>query len=476
MVKISRRGFLGGTATLFGISSLQGAGYLEDHPRLRVGIMSDVHITTPESTALMRNTFRYFRDRKVDAVLIAGDLADWGLKSGLQYIADAWFDIFPNNKAPDGHPVEKLFCTGNHDYSGWRYGDMTLDMHVQGYSEKERLVKLGMKKCWEEVFQEEWQPVRRKTVKGYDFISAEWEYANLGIADQWLEKNGKALDPHRPFFLFNHIPLAGTTSCSPNPNSRQNIKALWKYANAVSLTGHTHRTLNDERSIWQGAFTAISIPSSSYTSSPHGSENGESSRNGSSRLAMRDVPSRENFERAQGFVLSVFDDRMIFERRDFKKEVEAGKPWIVPLPVRSQKPSVFEVRKPNIPIPQFPSGAQVKTYTSNLETRNYCWTIMMMLEFPAATAKGGRVFDYEVRVEMEDGSVPVKKRYLSPAYYELESEEPKIVKFPFDAMHLPERGRYRLAVYPRNSFGVCGKPIQSIVRESVPGKTSCPSA
>ena len=37
-------------------------------------------------------------------------------------------------------------------------------------------------------------------------------------------------------------------------------------------------------------------------------------------------------------------------------------------------------------------------------------------------------------------------------------------------MALPETGKYRFRVYPRNCFGVCGKPIESKVFQSVPGK------
>ena len=54
---------------------------------------------------------------------------------------------FLGDRAPDGRKVEKLFCTGNHDYDGWWYGDMTLDMHVQGYSEDEALAKPGKEKA-----------------------------------------------------------------------------------------------------------------------------------------------------------------------------------------------------------------------------------------------------------------------------------------------------------------------------------------
>ena len=95
---------------------------------------------------------------------------------------------------------------------------------------------------------------------------------------------------------------------------------------------------------------------------------------------------------------------------------------------------------------------------------------MMMLEFPSAKACKGRVFDYEVRAEMEDGSVAVVKRFLAPAFYRLERDEPACQRFAIDAKELPERGKYRLRVYPRNCFGVCGRPVASAVLESKPGK------
>ena len=197
MIQLSRRNFIGGAAALFGVGGCRSLGISEEKPNIMFGVISDIHITTPESTETFRRTLRYFRDRKVDAVVVCGDLSDWGLMSGLKYVADAWNSVFPNDRAPDGRKVEKLFCTGNHDYEGYWYGDMTLDMHVQGYSENEALVKLGMKKCWESAFHEPFAQVRRRTVKGYDFISSEWVDGKDGFkeAETWFAANGKTLDP-----------------------------------------------------------------------------------------------------------------------------------------------------------------------------------------------------------------------------------------------------------------------------------------
>ena len=470
MIELSRRNFLGGVAALMGASGCRSLGIVGDKPNIVFGVISDIHITTPESTAAFVSALKYFRDRKVDAVVVSGDLADWGLKSGLQCVADAWESVFPGGRAPDGRKVERLFCTGNHDYDGYWYGDMTLDMHVQGYSEQEALDKLGMKKCWEEVFKEDFETVRRRTVKGYDFISVEWSKDNkwAADADAWFEKNGQSLDKKKPFFFFTHCPLACTAACSSEKNG--SIKAFSKMPNAVAFSGHRHWSLTDERSIWQGDYTAIAVPSMSYTSMPGGYENGYDVRDATSTRSMDLLPARRNRERPQGFVVSVFDDRIEVERRDFAKGVEAAPAWIVTPPAAEKSRYAFSQSSKRTPVPQFPAGASVKTYTSNFNTRNDKWTIMMMLEFPSARAPKGRVYDYEVRIEMLDGTVAGVKRFLAPAFYKLECEEPAWQKFAMDAMALPETGKYRLKVYPRNCFGVCGNPIESKVRESKPGK------
>ena len=476
----SRRHFLGGLAASMALTGKAGPWWFgRKAPNLRFGVISDIHVTTPESTAKFRRALAYFRDRGADAVMVAGDLTDWGLKSGLQCVADAWYDVFPNDCAPDGRKVTKLFVTGNHDDEGWWYGDMTLDMHVQGYSEDESLHRLGMKDCWQEVFHEPYAEIRRRTVNGYDFISTEWcrdakRRDELAVG-KWLLEHADGLKGDKPFFFFRHTPLPGTVSSSSpvRPGSPATLTdVLRRFPNCVAFNGHTHWTLNDERSIWQGDFTAISIPSMSYTSTPHGHDNGSDTRRGDSKLGMGRLPARDNLEEAQGYFVSVYDDRMDVERYDFEQMTEAAAPWTVPLGAERTKPYAFETHAKVTPVPQFPADAEVSAHVTNADTRNGRWTIFMSLEFPAAlAADGARVFDYEVRAEAEaDGQTLAMKRYLSPAFHKLPEAEPETVCFRFDAMDLPETGKYRFAVYPRNCFGACGEPIRSRVFESKPGK------
>lgn len=473
----NRREFIGGLVAGAGLAGCRGPWWYGEAPKLRFGVISDIHVTTPESTDEFRRALAYFRDRGVDAVLLAGDLSDWGLRSGLKYVADAWYDVFPGDRGADGGKVEKLFVTGNHDFDGWNYGDMTLDMHVQGYSEDEALKKLGMKACWEEAFHEPWAEIRTRTVKGYTFVSAEWEgwakCENNGRIADWFGAHAADFADGKPFFFFRHAPIPNTVVCSENSSGDTRLTdALRKFPNCIAFNGHTHWTLNDERAIWQEEFTAITIPSMSYTSIPKGYENGSDSRKGDSKLGMGRLPSRDDLTEAQGYVVSVFEDRMEVERRDFEWMEEAAAPWIVPLGGNRAKPYAFAVRKAQVPVPQFAAGTVVDTHVTNADTRNAHWAIFMTLEFPAAEAPaGGRVFDYEVRAEFDRGGEPAAvKRFLSPGFYKRPEDEPERLSFRFDAMDLPESGRYRFAVYPRNCFGVAGKPIYSKSFESKPGK------
>ena len=56
------------------------------------------------------------------------------------------------------------------------------------------------------------------------------------------------------------------------------------------------------------------------------------------------------------------------------------------------------------------------------------------------------------------------------------SDEPAEQCFLYDAMDLPETGRCRFAVYPRNCFGAKGKPLFSRSFETKPGKDKVAAA
>ena len=461
MADISRRGFIGGAMAAFFVSGCKTGGWLAGRPSLRFGVVSDLHVTTPESCAMFDKALRYFKSRGVDAVLVSGDLTDWGLKSSLEYVKATWDGVFA------GTDVVPLFCTGNHDFGGWHYGDMTLEMHANGYSEDEALVKLGLPAEWERLFGEKYAPIRVRTVKGYDFVSAEWD--SFDKFPEWMAANGARFKGSRPFFYFQHPPAKGTTPDGDGwADKGAAHSALKGFPNAFMFMGHSHRPFNDERSIWQGEFTAFATPSLSYANHPPGHENGQDRKRGG--RTMPPIPDRRDLRGGQGYVVSVYEDRMVVERIDIAEDCAEGAPaWIVPL-AGGERPFELARRTAASVAPQFPDGAALHVDTRNTENREGKWTIVMNCVFPAAVPpKGTRVFDYEIRAVPKDGSQPLVKKFLSPAYSRLAKYEPKTMRFWFDAAEVPQDVDYTLEVRACNCFGKASRPLVSKVWHSVPG-------
>lgn len=469
--KLTRRGFLEGGLAALGLAGLPG-GFLFAAPagwkrggksNLAFGVVSDLHITMPASCRMFERALRYFKSRGADAVMVPGDLTDWGLKSALEYVKATWDRVFA------GTAVVPLFCTGNHDFDGWHYGDMTMEMHANGYSEDDALVKRGLASEWERVFGEPFSPIRVRTVKDYDFISAEWR--NFGDFPEWMAVNGERFRGERPFFYFQHPPAKGTTPDGEGwSDNGACFAALKDFQNAIVFTGHSHRPFNDERSIWQGAFTAIAVPSLSYACFPPGHENGSDKRNGTSTLAMSVIPDRFNLRGGQGYLVSVYDDCMVVERIDVEEDCAEGAPaWVVPLG-GGERPYGLEKRTAASAAPKFPSGASLLCETRNTEDRQGKWAIVMVCEFPSAIpAAGERVFDYEIRAVPEDGSAPLVKKFLSPAYSKMAKYEPPTQRFWFSVAELPQDVDYRLEVRAFNCFGKSSASLVSRVWHSVPG-------
>jgi predicted phosphodiesterase len=464
----SRRGFIGAllSSAACGCAS-SGKYWFGEAPRLKMGVISDIHITTPESADRFRLALAHFRDLGADAIIVSGDLTDWGLKSSLRYMADVWNEVFPGDRGANGEKVARLFVTGNHDLDGWLYGDMTLDMHTQGYSEEEALSKLGIEKCWEEIFGERYEKIRLINVKGYDFVCAHWNNSDDKVIAEWFKENGSKIKKGKPFFFTRHCPIHGTEPRLPQMNGL--TEALKAHPDCIAFTGHTHRNLFDERSIWQGGFTAVTVPSMSYSSVPGGYENGSGSRTGTSNQGMERIDARERLLQPQGFFVEIFERKAVINRFDFTRMANVAEPWVIPTGEGRSEPYTREKRFASLPVPQFAEGAELKTYVTNSDTRNARWRIFMTLEFPAANVDGVRAYDYEARVEFSAGGTGAIKRFLSPGFYRPADEEDKIMRFRFDCMDLPEYGKYRFRVYPRNCFGAYGRPIESREYESKPG-------
>ena len=187
---LSRRSFLSGAAAFGALGARRlwsrPSDFLLRRPgNLRFGVISDIHFMlmpdkdwtcNQDVVSVVRKSFEFFRDNKVDAVVIPGDLAMFGTVRELQAVADTWKSVFPGDKRPDGEKVERLFVMGNHDSEGWMYDNPPFaDRWFKTPAERrEGLLAYNLARNWERAFEEPFSDFSVRTVRGYDFVLAHW--------------------------------------------------------------------------------------------------------------------------------------------------------------------------------------------------------------------------------------------------------------------------------------------------------------
>ena len=461
----TRRWFIGGMAAGFGTlldSRLFAAPGAANKPgaKLRIGVLSDVHLKNPGDETTFLNALAYFRDHGADGVLIAGDIADTGRAVQLKLCADCWYRTFPGGKAPDGRPVEQLFIYGNHDIGGWKS-----KANEERYKADPELMKtdaIGFEgnraRVWEETFHEKFEPIWMKRVKGYAFIGAHWGDIRI---EEFMKAHGKEIDPSLPFFYTQHAHPRDTCfgSWAWGRDDGRSTRALSPFPNAVAFSGHSHYTLTDERTVWQGAFTSVNTASLKYASTDYALRenmpgNGHGYRGEKRRHQMSHVKTSDG---RQGMLMSVFDDHIALERREFVTGKSLGDDWVIPLPCAESKPFAYAEHAKKRVAPEFAEGAKVKAEKVKDDRIEITFP-------PARTQAKCRVFEYEVTatlVEDDVDLVQAQRRVMAPDFHLPETADGKPGSCVFAAAELPLKGRYRFDVRPVECFGHKGRAIHA---------------
>ena len=455
-------------------------------PELVFAAVSDVHIVHPKcnakcGTQVFERTLKWYREQGVDAVMIAGDLADSGLVDELEMLGAAWRKIFPDDKAPDGRHVENVFVTGNHDYEAWKYGGGTAKKIYPDPSdlEKHKLVS-HYPETWQSAFDEKYEPIYVKDVRGYKFIGSHW---TDGRGRQWgdrlkalVAERGAELKGGKPFFYVQHPHLKGTI-CNVKTSvvdDGETVKILSAYPNAVAFSGHSHWAITDERSIWQGAFTSVNLGCLRRTgfcrtvNAAGGYENwrtpgARGSKKSPEALAANGAKAMPQYPAANlchhGSLVKVYSDRIVIERMEFTNMTHVATDWVIPL-APAQRPYDYKVRAAAAAAPQFAQGAKLSVERVEAKNRAGNTVAAVKLTFPAANAaKGVRPFDYKIEIVGQDGN-SVFRSVLAQGVELAPASKPAVG--PSDcvlALDTLPKGALVFKVFPGECFGKLGKPI-----------------
>lgn len=449
-------------------------------PRLRFGVLSDIHIATPDSQGIFEKALRRFDDWKADGVLVSGDLADHGLVQQLQLVADSWFRVFPDGKGSDGRTVVNLMHFGDHDTCRFFWKQKT---PARIWSEAERRAGVIMDgdraAIWEKCFHEKWAPIQRKTVKGYDFILCHFTHGEPGnpdgdntpgLAEFFAAHN---FSRSRPLFLSQHRPPRGTILGpfeipTDNQDDGQSGRIFSDYPNLMVFFGHLHDSAANEKNIWQGRYTVVHVPSLSYAATRGGRENGYNAGDREAyapKTPPKLMPQHPSGATHQGLFCTVYAREIVIRRHDFQFDRPMGPDWVVPLASfaldPSEKPYAPDVRARELAVPEFASDAQVTVSEIVAKDRSGTPRALIDVTVPPALVNA-RANDYEVTVELGQDDVwrtVAQKRVYSPRYQyppELETER---VHCWFSRDEIPSGWPLRYSVRPCTAFGVRGRPI-----------------
>ena len=496
---MTRREFCAGSlaavaAPGLGLSAFGAMG----KPNLKVGVLSDIHIMKAADAAWFEKALRQFDAEKVDAVAITGDLTICARIAEMKLVSDAWFRVFPDDRRSDGTRIERIFVTGNHDVDAWTLsGQPPYGFKDRAEAERDCFY-FNREKVWKELFHEDYRPVVVKEVKGYVFVLRNWisQHSFIGretspLKEVLAEIDGK-LRRKRPFFYLQHDALDDTVNA---PWLVQGAKfrfaqdggfarsCLNGYANCLALTGHSHFSLTDEQSIWQGEFTAVNCSClCGYAFSYPGRENGFAS------LDFRRTPPFEMgvFDHRavhQGLVMEVFDDRIVFRKRDFNYGLSLGADWVVPLfggrtVPPSGTPKYDPVRRAHeAKAPEFAADAKVAVRRIASGYRRTAYGDdsgldksdphpQIEVSFPPITTahSPSRAFEFAVCAEIRIGDcvqVAKEKRVLSPNAMQPEAKDTAPCTCLFAASDIPGNCEMRFSVVPLDCWGNGGRGIAS---------------
>ena len=482
-MKISRKDFLAGAGGVFAAAgAVTAKSYSPVEPqgpvRLRIGLLSDIHVTSLESCSDFEKALRLFDKWGADGVLVCGDLADWGIVPQLERVAETWFKVFPGGKRSDGAPMANLMHYGDHDTGQSTYRRDVRCLKEYPDEEAMRSIKIcnsDRKAVWERCFREEWAPIVHRRVKGYDFILSHFTMGEKG--NEWGDNTpgleafftglAPKLESGRPFFHSQHRMPRGTVGGASiyGQDDGRSTRLFSKFPDLCSLCGHEHLACVDEQAIWQGAFTCVEVPSLRYCCTQGGRDNGYAVND--ERWASPDwhMPMIALGAAKQGMFLKVYDNAMVFSRYDFRHDLPLGPDWIMPLPLSGDaRPFAYARRAEREFAPVFPSDAAVSVRRCTKTERDGKGHDVYEVSFPPALSRerAPRANDYEVQAStLRHGvdRIVATKRVYSPHYMLGERMDVDPVRCDFEAQAFPSDASLRFCVRPVNAFARRGEAI-----------------
>lgn len=385
-------------------------------PIMRFAVTSDVHIKDDGNYAererlaeMIKTSYKiaeanpYYKS--LDAVCFSGDITDKGTDSSFEMFRAICDSQLKGNTL-------LLPVLGNHDYG--THKENSRDVFAKYF---------------------DYGPDFDVNINGVHIIgsskSGSNEVRSLSSAS-WLNsalKNAKAENEHNPIFVLRHEHIFSSVYGSINWGDPSVWPILARYPQVIDFSGHSHYPINDPRSIWQGAFTALGTGTLSYF---------ELEADGVAGYAP------ENYrEAAQFYIVEVDKDgAVMIQPYDLISDSFFGETYYLPTPWDR---SSFEYntlnRRSQSSSPVFSAGTTASVaMLENGETA---------LVFPNAESTDGMIINnYRITVRDEKGNYVYEGVHFSGYYFK---PEPLIQNAPVGVLESGKK--YSAAIKAENAYG-----------------------
>ena len=379
-----------------------------NEPLLRVGSMSDTHVTRDiSSCGILKDTFELFKQHKVDLILNSGDIADVYDAEAYRNYRNTFNTVFTDSAVKP----QEIFAYAYHDVIGHQSNDpWSAFKDVKRYLEATN------------------NPYDIVKVKGYTFVVLP-QYHEVREYKKLLDTAEKMRDG-KPFFIVDHVPLHNTVAVSLNGNSKAR-ELVSRHPDAIHISGHNHSLLTNELNIWQGEFTAINA------GFLHGS-----------------MVVKKTCDVAM--VMDIYRDKIICKRffTDSQKQYKSDANWIIPLPFNKKTaPYSRENRLKNSVAPAFPADAKI-TISQN--------TKGVTVRFPQAV-KADDIYKYKLELlRNTDGKLHSFADYEITGPFETGLlNVPTHPAYTFSIGYFDYGAKYQVKVTPVHFSGRKGTPLET---------------
>ncbi len=396
---------------------------INDGKSAKIGIISDFQLDVTKNYKDYENNvyqaLKYFKDNNIDIIIIAGDITNDGKDINYSLFKQILNSVYNPNDEPIILPL-----MGNHDYF-----------------DKDNSKVENQKKFYNYMNS---YPFYHAIINNYNFIF--WSNENREHTDSILEENEwikSSLENARqnlyrkgdPIFVISHMPPMLTMYGSESIWGNQDVYDILKdYPEVISLAGHSHYSLRNIKSIWQGEFTAINIQGLSYVDLDPYYINLKYVRKDSKKID------------SMGLVGYLYIDKIVFERVEFSTREVMEEKWKIDFPIdKSKFEYTFETRNKKI-MPIFNDENGIKIVKKNNNKRTF-------IIFDSASHPD---YIYNYKILLKDKNKMIKEMYYYSDYYK--NEKLRKNKMVFELPNDLNKGKYDVEIYASDSFNNTSKP------------------